>query len=311
MALRNYKPTTPSKRHTKKVIFSIAEHIDENLSADKKLELIAKVKKVAAKRRKGLTMNLNYKAGRNHHGRISVRHKGGKVKQIYRVIDFKRDKKDIVGEVVTVEYDPYRSAEIALIKYSDGEYRYILAPNNLKIGNKIISSDKLQDLAVGNSYPLSVIPPATFVHNVELVAGKGGILARSAGTGIQLQGKSTKGYVQMKMPSGEIRLIKEECYATIGFVSNPDHGNEKIGKAGTRRHQGIRPTVRGVAQSYKHPHGGGQGKGGRHGPGGPVKDPWGNKRGVVTRKNKSTNKYIISRRTSKLRPINKPYKTIA
>ncbi len=289
MSLVLRKPTTASSRGTKLV----------------KFKQQGETKKI-----KSLRKNVKYSAGRNTRGIITIRHKGGRVKRQYRVIDFKRDKKDIPGVVSSIEYDPNRTANIALIKYSDGEYRYIIAPENLQIGQEIISSDTLKSIEVGNAYPLKVIPPATFINNVELVPGNGAILGRSAGVSIQLQGVAGKGYVQVKMPSGEIRLISENSMATIGMIGNNEHSNQKIGKAGRNRKKGIRPTVRGVAMSYKHPHGGGQGKSGRHGPGGPVKDPWGNKRGKITRRNKSTNKFIIKRRTSKLRPRNKPYKTI-
>lgn len=293
MSLIKFRPTTPTRRHAKR----LRHKQQENSSG------MTKPKK--------LITSLNYKAGKNNRGVITTRHKGGRVKRKYRIVDFLRDKKEIAAEVIGIEYDPNRTANIALLKYADGELRYIIAPEGLSIGDDVITSSELKSLSPGNSYPLDQIPPATFIHNVELVPGKGAVLGRSAGVSIQLQGKATKGYVQIKLPSGEIRLVKGNCYATIGVVGNQEHLNEKIGKAGTKRKMGIRPTVRGVAQSYKHPHAGGQGKSGRHGTGGPSKDPWGNKRGVITRKNKKTNKYILKRRTSNLRPRNKKYQTIS
>jgi large subunit ribosomal protein L2 len=296
MNLIKFKPTTPTKRHTKRIRFRTSTNLNKG-------ELKAKTKRLIASKKKN--------AGKNARGVITIRHKGGGVKRKYRKIDFKRDKLEIPAKVMSIEYDPYRTANIALLQYADGENRFIIAPEGLKIGDEVISSQKLQEIKPGNCYPLKVIPAATAIHNIELVPGKGAILGRSAGVSIQLQGKSAKGYMQLKLPSGEIRLVKENCYATIGVIGNPEHSNEKIGKAGTNRKKGIRPTVRGVAHSYKHPHGGGQGKGGRHGTGGPSKDPWGNKRGKITRKNKRTNKYIIKRRTSKLRPRNKKYQTIS
>jgi large subunit ribosomal protein L2 len=311
MALKGYKPTTPSKRHAKLLKFELDEVLPENLSKKEKEALKKQIKEHEESKPNGLVKNLKYKAGRNNQGGITTRHKGGRVKRNYRVIDFKRDKFDIEAEVVSVEYDPNRSANIALLKYEDGEYRYILAPEKLKVTDKIMSSKTFKELKSGNAYPLSEIPAATFVHNIELSPGKGAVMARSAGAGVQVQGQVDKGYVQLKMPSGEVRLVKGECMATIGMVGNQMHSNQKLGKAGRKRKKGIRPTVRGVAQSYKHPHAGGQGKGGRHGPGGPVKDPWGNKRGKITRKNKKTDKYIVKRRKSRGRKRNKPYKNIA
>jgi large subunit ribosomal protein L2 len=306
MPLIKLKPTTASRRGTKLIKFSLKEHIGEYTTAGD----IALAKKLSGRRIKGIVTKKNYKAGKNFRGVITTRHKGGQVKRLYRVIDTTRSKRDMSAKVVNVEYDPNRSANIALLKYADGEFSYIISPEGLKIGDVIMASANLTEVKVGNAHPLSAIPAATFVHNVELVPGKGGVLARGAGTSVQIQGLAGKGYVQLKLPSGEIRLVNEECYATIGIVGNIDHGNQNFGKAGRMRKKGIRPTVRGVAQSYKHPHAGGQGKSGRHGTGGPSKDPWGNKRGKITRKNKQTNKFIIARKTSNLRPKNKPYKTI-
>ena len=225
------------------------------------------------------------------------------------MIDFMRNKYNIPAQVEALEYDPNRSANIALLKYRDGERRYILAADGLKIGAEVTAGDSVP-IKVGNALPLKKIPAAMFVHNVELNPGKGGILGRAAGTTIQIQG-GAKGYIQLKMPSGEIRLVREDCYATIGTVSNLDHANIKYGKAGRMRRMGIKPTVRGVAQSGgKHPHGDGQGKSGRHGPGGPSKDPWGNRRGRKTRNNPRTNKYIVHRRPNKKGHKTGTYKTI-
>lgn len=282
--IKVYKPTTPTRRHT--VLVST-----KGLDKTRKLR---KLKSVI----KGPT-------GRNVRGVITVRHKGGRQRRQYRKIDFKRDKLDVQAEVESIEYDPNRSAFIALLKYEDGERRYILAPKNLKVGDKVKAGLKNVPISLGNAMPLKEIPTATMVHNIEMHKGQGGILVRSAGLGAQIQGGDKK-YIQLKMPSGEIRLVREENFATIGEVSNEEHQNIKLGKAGRKRHMGIRPTVRGVAQSAGHPHAGGQGKGGRHGPGGPVKTPWGKKQGVKTRKNKATNKYIIRRRTTRRRPKPSP-----
>lgn len=292
-----FKPTTPTRRHTK--LLKVRDQVLPGAEA------------AVERAHKQLLGSVRYNAGKNNRGVITTRHKGGMVKRAYRNIDFARLKKDIVAEVISIEYDPNRTANVALLKYADGELRYIIAPQGLELGAKVVSSETVKSLQPGNSYPLKSIPAATFVHNVEIVPGKGGVIARGAGAGVQIQGKADKGYIQIKLPSGEIRLVKEDCYATIGMVGNEAYTNVKIGKAGRKRKMGVRPTVRGVAQSYKHPHAGGQGKSGRHGTGGPSKDPWGNKRGKITRKRKLTNKFIIKRRTSTLRPKNKPYKTIA
>jgi len=290
MALKVYKPTTPTRRHT--------------ILVDYKKTLTQKNKPY-----KKLVKKNKYHAGRNVHGRISVRHKGGQVKRKYRVIDFMRDKLDITAKIESIEYDPNRSSNIAMVKYADGERRYILAPTGIEVGDQIVAGEK-SPIRVGNALPLKKIPSGMFVHNVELQKGKGGIIGRSAGAAIQVQGGS-KGYIQIKLPSGEIRLVREDCYATIGTIGNQDHKNIKLGKAGRKRKMGIRPTVRGVAQSGgKHPHGDGQGKGGRHGPGGPAKDKWGNRIGIRTRKNKRTNKYIVKRRTAKKGRKFKKYKNI-
>jgi len=243
---------------------------------------------------KSLLAPKHNKAGRNNHGRITVRHKGGGNKQKYRLIDFKRNKDGIVANVKTIEYDPNRSARIALVFYSDGEKRYILAPTGLKVGDKV-ESGETADIKLGNAKMLKDMPVGTVIHNVEMRPGKGGQLARSAGTYAQLLAKEGT-YCHVRMPSGEIRLIKAECKATIGQVSNQEHENIKIGKAGRARWKGVRPTVRGVAMNpIDHPHGGGEGRtsGGRH----PV-TPWGvPTKGFKTRKkNKPSNKYIVTRR---------------
>ncbi|MFK7822916.1 MAG: 50S ribosomal protein L2 [Oligoflexales bacterium] len=242
---------------------------------------------------KPLTESLSRKSGRNNTGRITVRHRGGRVKRAYRVIDFKRNKMDIVGKVEYIEYDPNRTAFIARILYADGERRYIIHPEGLKKGDKVLASSQA-DIKPGNAMPLKNIPIGTMVHNVEMRPGKGGQLARSAGGRCQLAGR-TEGYAQLKMPSGELRKIPEVCVATIGVVSNSDHSNTKLGKAGKARKLGFRPTVRGVAMNpVDHPHGGGEGRtsGGRH----PV-TPWAvPTKGHKTRKNKRTDKLIIKRR---------------
>ena len=242
---------------------------------------------------KPLTEGLKKTGGRNNLGRITSWHRGGGHKQLYRIIDFKRKKIDIEAEVERIEYDPNRTAYIALVKYIDGEYSYIIAPNKLAVGDKIISSSTA-DIKPGNCMPLRVVPIGTQIHNIEMKPGKGGQIARSAGAFAQLAGKDN-GYAQIKLRSGELRLIPLECYATIGVVSNQDHQNEIIGKAGRNRWLGRRPVVRGVAMNpIDHPHGGGEGKtsGGRH----PC-TPWGKPtKGKKTRKNKLTSKFILKNR---------------
>ncbi|PLX67587.1 MAG: 50S ribosomal protein L2 [Denitrovibrio sp.] len=243
---------------------------------------------------KSLLAPMHQKGGRNNHGRITVRHKGGGNKQKYRLIDFKRNKDGIAANVKTIEYDPNRSARIALVAYLDGEKRYIIAPIGLKVGDKVESGENA-DIKLGNAKMLKNMPVGTVIHNVEMRPGKGGQLARSAGTYAQLLSKEGT-YCHVRMPSGEIRLIKAECKATIGQVSNQEHENIHIGKAGRARWKGVRPTVRGVAMNpIDHPHGGGEGRtsGGRH----PV-TPWGvPTKGYKTRKkNKPSNKYIVTRR---------------
>jgi len=275
MAIKIYKPTTPARRKTSIVSSS---DITKN-SPEKKLTI--------AKRRK---------AGRNNAGKITVRHRGGGAKRRIRLVDFKRFKFNESATVIAIEYDPNRSARIALIQYEDNQLAYILAHVKMKVGDKIISSDKKIDIKDGNRMPLEFIPAGINVYNIELNPGRGGIMGRSAGTNIMVQDIEGK-YAQVKMPSGEIRLIKKECLATVGSVSNPDHRLVRIGKAGRKRHMGIRPTVRGKAMNpCDHPHGGGEG---RH----PIglkypKTKWGRHAlGVKTRKSKkASSKLIIKNR---------------
>lgn len=286
MALKKYKPTSPGVRHA---------------------VLVDKSGLHKEGPYKPLTKDIRKKAGRNNRGVITTRHKSVGNKKLYRTIDFKRDKKDITAVIETIEYDPNRTAFIALVKYEDGERRYILAPDDVNVGDTIISGEEAP-IRAGNAMPLKRVPQGSYVHAVEFHKGKGAQIGRSAGTSIQVMG-GDKGYVQLKMPSGEYRLVKEDAYATVGVVSNQDQKNVKLGKAGKKRKMGVRPTVRGVAMSYKHPHGAGQGKSGRHGTGGPAKDYWGNKVGTRTRKDKNpTSKYIIRRRPAKNKF--KKYKTI-
>jgi len=275
MGIKKFKPTSPSLRQ---MTVSTFEEITRT------------------EPEKSLTVALTKKAGRNSYGRITVRHRGGGEKRKYRIIDFKRTKDGIPGKVATIEYDPNRSANIALIHYVDGEKRYILAPHNLRVGDVIESGEKA-DIKVGNALPLRNIPVGTTVHNVELKMGKGGQLVRSAGNSAQLMGKEGD-YAQLRLPSGENRLIRLECRATVGQVGNLDHENINIGKAGRKRNMGIRPTVRGsVMNPNDHPHGGGEGRSpiGRPSP----VTPWGKPAlGYKTRKkNKKSDKFIVRKRT--------------
>jgi large subunit ribosomal protein L2 len=274
MALKTYKPVTPSTRG---------------------LVLIDRSQLHKGRPVKELTEGLKKTGGRNHFGRITTRHIGGGHKRRYRMIDFKRRKFDISAVVERIEYDPNRTAFIALIKYDDGELAYILAPQRLKAGDRVVAGEKA-DIKPGNAMPLKSIPVGTIIHNVELKPGKGGQMARSAGSFVQLVGKD-QGMALVRLASGEQRLVQAECMATIGAVSNPDNQNTKLGKAGRKRWMGIRPTVRGVAMNpIDHPHGGGEGRtsGGRH----PV-TPWGkNTKGKRTRNNKRTQNMILRRRPS-------------
>ena len=247
---------------------------------------------------RSLLKPLKKNAGRNSYGRITVRHRGGGNKQKYRIIDFKRNKFDIPATVIGIEYDPNRSANIALLQYEDGEKRYILAPVGLTDGDTVISS-ATADIKPGNTLPISAIPVGTLIHNIELSPGKGGQLVRAAGNSAQLMAKENE-YAQVRLPSGEVRMIRINCLATIGQVGNLDHENISIGKAGRKRHMGIRPTVRGVVMNPNdHPHGGGEGKSPIGMPS-PV-TPWGKPAlGLKTRKkNKQSNKFIVKRRNQK------------
>ncbi|MBO6047788.1 MAG: 50S ribosomal protein L2 [Erysipelotrichaceae bacterium] len=277
MAIKKYKPVTNGRRG---------------------MTALAKDEITANKPEKSLTVTLKKKAGRNNTGRITTRHHGGGEKRKYRIIDFKRNKDNIPGKVATIEYDPNRSANIALINYADGEKRYILAPKGLQVG-MVIESGEEADIKVGNSLPMGNIPEGTVVHNLELHPGKGGQIARSAGVSAQILGSEDK-YVLVRLSSGEVRKFLKVCRATIGVVGNEDHGLVNYGKAGRMRHKGVRPTVRGsVMNPNDHPHGGGEGRTsiGRKAP----MTPWGKKAlGVKTRKNKKhSNKMIVRRRGSK------------
>lgn len=274
MAIKKYKPTSPARRQ---MSVSMFEEITTN------------------KPEKSLTATLKKQAGRNAHGKITVRHRGGGEKRHYRIIDFKRNKDDVPATVKTIEYDPNRSANIALVVYADGEKRYILAPQGLQIGDTIISGENV-DIRVGNALPLSKIPDGMQIHNIELKPAKGAQLVRSAGNSAQLMAKEGN-YALVRLPSGEVRQVRLECKATIGQVGNSDHSNISIGKAGRTRHMGFRPTVRGsVMNPCDHPHGGGEGKSpiGRPSP----VTPWGKPAlGLKTRKKNNPNdKYIVKKR---------------
>ena len=243
---------------------------------------------------KSLLRPIKKQAGRNNTGRITCRHKGGGHKQAYRIIDFKRDKFGVPGVVQSIEYDPNRNVRISLVVYADGEKRYILTPQDLKVGDTIVSGPEAE-IQVGNALPLELIPLGTIIHNIELIAGRGGKMVRTAGAGAQLMAKDGN-YVTIKMPSSEMRMVRKECLATIGVLGNAEFKNLKVGKAGRTRHLGIRPTVRGVTMNpCDHPHGGGEGK---TGPGGNPKTPWGKPAlGRKTRnKKKQSSKLIVRRR---------------
>ncbi|MEL6218612.1 MAG: 50S ribosomal protein L2 [Pseudomonadota bacterium] len=272
MALKTYKPTTPGQRG---------------------LVLIDRSELWKGRPVKSLTQGLTSKGGRNNTGRITMRRRGGGVKKLYRIVDFKRRKYDVPATVERIEYDPNRTAFIALIKYEDGQQSYILAPQRLAVGDTVVAGHKV-DVKPGNAMPFRGMPIGTIVHNVELKPGKGGQIARSAGTYAQFVGRDGD-YAQLRLGSGELRIVRQECMATVGAVSNPDNSNQNYGKAGRMRHKGIRPSVRGVVMNpIDHPHGGGEGRtsGGRH----PV-TPWGKPtKGHRTRSNKSTDKYILRSR---------------
>jgi len=277
MAIRNYKPTTNARR-------GMSALVNDEITTNKP--------------EKSLLAKKTNKAGRNNQGKITVRHQGGGAKRKYRIIDFKRNKRDIPGTVAAIEYDPNRTANIALINYNDGEKRYIIAPKGLTVGSKIVSGEAA-DIKVGNALPIMNIPVGTMVHNIELRPGKGGELARSAGSSAQILGREGN-YVMVRLSSGEQRLILGTCYATIGIVGNEDQELVRLGKAGRKRHMGIRPTVRGsVMNPNDHPHGGGEGRApiGRKGP----VTPWGKPAlGYKTRdKKKASNKLIVRRRKKK------------
>ena len=275
MALKSFNPTTPGRRG---------------------LVLVDRSGLWKGKPERSLTEGLKSMGGRNNHGRITARRRGGGHKRRYRIIDFKRLKYDMEATVERLEYDPNRTAFIALVKYSDGDLNYILAPQRLRAGDKVISG-KAVDIKPGNAMPMQSIPVGTIIHNIEMKVGKGGQIARSAGTYAQIIGKD-QGYAQLRLSSDELRLVRAECMATIGAVSNPDQQNIKLGKAGRKRWLGKRPQVRGVAMNpIDHPHGGGEGRtsGGRH----PV-TPWGKPtKGKRTRSNKKTDRLIMRRRHAK------------
>ncbi|NIO69611.1 MAG: 50S ribosomal protein L2 [Anaerolineae bacterium] len=278
MPIKTYKPTSPGRRGMSVSTF------EEITKTEPEKSLLAPLRK---------------KAGRNVRGKITVRHRGGGHKRRYRLIDFKRDKFGIPARVTSIEYDPNRSARIALLTYVDGEKRYIIAPLGLMVGSVLMSGPEAE-IRVGNALPLANIPVGIVVHNIELQQGRGGQLVRSAGTSAQLMAKEGK-YAHVRLPSGEVRLIHQQCMATIGQVGNTDHGNISLGKAGRKRHRGWRPTVRGSAMSPRdHPHGGGEGKTpiGMPSP----KTPWGKPTlGYKTRRNKATDKWIVRRRGKKRR----------
>ena len=276
MAIRNYKPTTNGRR-------KMSTLINTEITTDKP--------------EKSLVVTIKKNGGRNNQGRITVRHQGGGAKRKYRIIDFIRNKDGIIGTVSSIEYDPNRSSNIALITYTDGEKRYIIAPKGLKVGDKIESGENA-DIKVGNCLPLANIPEGTLVHNVELKAGKGGQMARSAGSSVQILGREGK-YTLLRLTSGEVRKVLSTCRATIGEVGNEDYELVNLGKAGRKRHMGIRPTVRGsVMNPNDHPHGGGEGRApiGRKGP----VTPWGKPAlGYKTRKDKKQSSKLIVRRRKK------------
>ena len=276
MAIRNYKPTTPGRR---------------------KMSTLINDEITKATPEKSLTVTLKKNSGRNNQGKITTRHQGGRVKRKYRIIDFKRNKLNVPGVVASIEYDPNRTANIALINYVDGEKRYIIAPKNLTVGTRIEAGENV-DIIIGNALPLMNIPVGTVVHNIELRPGKGGELARSAGSSAQILGREGK-YVMLRLSSGEQRKVLGACMATVGEVGNEDSSLVKVGKAGRNRYKGIRPTVRGsVMNPNDHPHGGGEGRApvGRKAP----MTPWGKPAlGYKTRKKKQSDSLIVRRRNSK------------
>ena len=276
MAIRNYKPTTPGRR---------------------KMSALVNEEITTSTPEKSLTVTIKKNSGRNNQGKITVRHQGGGVKRKYRIIDFKRNKVNVPGSVASIEYDPNRTANIALISYADGEKKYIIAPKTLAVGDTVVSGENV-DIKVGNALPIMNIPVGTMIHNIELRPGKGGELARSAGASAQILGRENN-YVMIRLSSGEQRKVLGTCMATVGEVGNEDSSLVKIGKAGRKRHMGIRPTVRGsVMNPNDHPHGGGEGRApvGRKAP----MTPWGKKAlGLKTRKKKQSDKFIVRRRNGK------------
>lgn len=276
MAVRIYKPTSPGRRGMTSLTF------EEITSAEPERNLL---------------VSLKSRAGRNFRGKITVRHRGGGTRRKYRIIDFKRDKVDIVGRVESIQYDPNRSARIALVVYADGEKRYILCPADLRVGDTVMSGPQAE-IRPGNALPLANIPLGTLVHNVELQPGRGGQMVRAAGSAAQVMAKEGD-YATLRLPSGEVRMVRTRCMATIGQVGNLEHRNIKLGKAGRKRHLGFRPHVRGSAMTPRdHPHGGGEGKApvGMPGP----KSPWGKPTlGYKTRRIKTTDKWIVRRRAKK------------
>lgn len=278
MPVKKYKPTSPGRR-------GMSGHAFEEIT------------KTTPER--SLLIPKRQRGGRNNHGRVTVRHRGGGHRRHIRVVDFKRNKFGVPATVAAIEYDPNRSARLALLHYVDGEKRYILAPLGLQVGDRVMSGPEA-DIRPGNSLPLTNIPLGTTIHNIEMQEGRGGQMVRAAGTSAQLLGKEGA-YAAIRLPSGEIRRVRQSCFATIGEVGNPDHGNIKLGKAGRKRHMGFRPAVRGSAMSPRdHPHGGGEGRQpiGLPGP----KSPWGKPTlGKKTRRNKRTEKYIIRHRSKRRR----------
>jgi len=276
MAVKKYKPTTPSRR-------GMTGHTFEEITKSRPERALVTVRKKHA--------------GRNAYGRITIRHRGGGSRQKVRLVDFKREKHGVPARVAAIEYDPIRSARLALLHYADGEKRYIIAPLGLGIGDQVESSPNA-DVRPGNNLQIGNIPPGTLLHNIEMHEGRGGQLVRTAGSSAQLMAKEGD-HAQIRMPSGEVRLIRQTCYATIGQIGNVDHSNIKLGKAGRKRNMGIRPTVRGTAMSPRdHPHGGGEGRTPTGMPG--PKSPWGKPtRGKKTRNNKRSDQYIVRRRTTK------------
>ena len=274
MAIRNYKATTPGRR---------------------KMSTLVNTEITTSTPEKSLLVSMSKNGGRNNSGKITVRHHGGGEKRKYRIIDFKRSKRDVPGKIATIEYDPNRSANIALVNYVDGEKRYIIAPKGIEVGMTIVAGENA-DIKVGNALPIANIPVGTVIHNIELRPGKGGELARSAGASAQILGRENE-YVMIRLSSGEQRKVLGTCYATVGEVGNEDYALVKLGKAGRSRHMGIKPTVRGsVMNPNDHPHGGGEGRApvGRKSP----MTPWGKPAlGVKTRKKKASDKFIVRRRS--------------